>query len=145
MKCFLVREATTSRKESSADEGDKKEKKKPSPTKAQAEGSRSQHQRLQAIELYQVLIRVAQKDAKAKAVLSEKFALLGAVICKVIKTADSWVQKKVKKTGMCIGLFAKAAKVLLSSDVEVAGASEPKKLIAEVGVAIMKELETATE
>ena len=46
---------------------------------------------------------------------------------------------------MCIGLFAKAAKVLLSSDVEGAAVKEPKKLIAEAGVAIMKELETATE
>ena len=34
MKCFLVREAATSRKESSADEDDKKTKKKSSPAKA---------------------------------------------------------------------------------------------------------------
>lgn len=63
------------------------------------EGSRSNHQRLQAIELYQLLIRVASKDADAKAKLAKSFTLLAGVIGKVVQTSDTWAQKKVKKTG----------------------------------------------
>ena len=45
--------------------------------------------------------------------LGENFALMSAVIVKVIQTADSWQSKKVKKTGQCVGLFTKAAKTLI--------------------------------
>lgn len=77
--------------------------------------------------------------------LAENFALLGAVIGKVVKTADSWGSKKVKKTGSCVGLYAKAAKALLSKDVDAEFTEEPRKLISEAGVKLIKELETATE
>ena len=75
----------------------------------------------------------------------KSFELLTALICKVIGSADkSWGgQKKVKKTGLCVGLFAKAAKTLSSN--EIALDIDPKRLITDCGVKIVKELETATE
>lgn len=118
---------------------------KESKTDKASEGGRSNHQRLQAIELYQLLIRVAQKDAAAKEILAKNFALLTGVICKVVQSAESWAQKKVKKTGLCVGLYAKASKVLLSNEVAVDLKEDVKKLISETGVNLIKELEIAIE
>ena len=111
----------------------------------QNEGSRSNHQRLQAIELYGHLIKAAKTNQEAKKSMYKSFELLTALICKVIGSADkSWGgQKKVKKTGLCVGLFAKAAKTLSSN--EIALDIDPKGLITDCGVKIVKELETATE
>ena len=77
--------------------------------------------------------------------LARNFALLIGVICKVVQSAESWAQKKVKKTGICVGLFAKAAKVLLSNEVAVDFKENVKKLISEAGVNLIKELETTIE
>ena len=85
------------------------------------------------------------KDSEAKKKLAENFALLGAVIGKVVKSSDNWASKKVKKTGLCIGLYAKAAKALLSTEVEAEFTEEPRKLIAETGAKLIKEIEDATE
>ena len=126
LKCFLVK-----------DDGEKENA---------GEGSRNNRQRLQAIELYQLLIRVAQKDRAAKELLASNFALLGAVIGKVVQTSDSWASKKVKKTGLCVGLYAKAAKaLLLNPDSGAQFAEDPKKTVEEAGLKLIKELETATE
>ena len=77
--------------------------------------------------------------------LAGKLSLLGAVIGKVIQNADNWASKKVKKTGLCIGLFTKAAKVLLSSNVDADFSEDPRELITEAGVKLIQELETAIE
>lgn len=115
-------------------------------TETNDEGSRNNRQRLQAIELYQLLIKVAQKDKVAKELLAKNFALLGAVIGKVVQTADSWASKKVKKTGLCVGLYVKAARTLLASDTSGAEFEEdPKKTVEEAGLKLIKELELATE
>lgn len=42
-------------------------------------------------------------------------------------------------------MYAKAAKVLLTPDSEAQFEEEPKKIIQEAGVKLIKELETATE
>lgn len=108
------------------------------------EGSRSNHQRVMAIELYGLLIKVAQKDAAAKKLLAKNLPLLGAVVGKVVETAETWQQKKVKKTGLAVGLYAKAAKALLSgpdADLE----EDPRKTIAATGTRLIKDLEAATE
>jgi len=118
---------------------------KESKTDKTSKGSRSNHQRIQAIELYQLLIRVAQKDAAAKTILAKNFALLAGVIGKVINSAETWENKKVKKTGLCVGLYAKAAKVLLSNEVAVDFEEDVKKLISEAGVKLVSELEAAIE
>ena len=71
--------------------------------------------------------------------------MLAGVIAKVVASAETWAQKKVKRTGLCVGLFAKAAKVLLSNDVAIDFDESPKKMISEAGVNLIKEVETATE
>lgn len=53
-------------------------------SEADTDGSRNNHQRVLAIELYQLLIRVAQTDKQAKALLAKNLELLVAAICKVI-------------------------------------------------------------
>ena len=53
--------------------------------------------------------------------------------------------KKVKKTGLCVALYGKAAKVLLSSDVQVDLQKDARQLVQEVGVKLIKEVETAIE
>ena len=66
-------------------EGEEEAKKpKAAAAPANTEGSRNNHQRIQAIELYQLLIRVASKDTAARELLAKNFAQLGAVIAKVI-------------------------------------------------------------
>jgi len=56
IKCFLVKEAAP--KEEGKEEAKKEAKNK--------EGGRSNHQRLLAIDLYSLLIKVAMKDSEAK-------------------------------------------------------------------------------
>ena len=46
---------------------------------------------------------------------------------------------------MCIGLYAKAAKVLMSNDVVAEYDEDMKKLIEESGVKIIKQIEAAIE
>lgn len=88
---------------------------------------------------------MAQKDGAAKTALAKEFPLLGAVIGKVVAQADSWQGKKVKKTGICVGLFSKAAKALTFAGVEAEFTEEPKAMIARVGVELIKQIETAIE
>ena len=88
------------------------------------------------------MIKVAAKDAEAKQKLSDNLELLAGIICKVVETSDSWTQKKVKKTGMCVGLFTKAAKVLLANDVAV---KFDRNIVSTTGIKLMKAIETATE
>lgn len=78
--------------------------------------------------------------------LASNFTLLAAVIGKVVQTADSWAAKKVKKTGLCVGLYAKAARVLLSStNDDDEDQIDAKSIVEEAGVKLIKELEQATE
>ena len=107
-------------------------------------GSRSNHQRLQAMDLYQLLIMVARTDAEAKTELASKLELLSGVTCKVVEASDSWQQKKVKKTGTCIGLFAKAAKTLLQQS-EGAPIDFDRQIVTESGLKLIKAIEVATE
>ena len=81
IKCFLVKDVPKTT-ETAEDDDDKKPK--VATAAATTEGSRNNHQRIQAIELYQLLIRVAVKDTAAKELLAKNFALLGAVIGKVV-------------------------------------------------------------
>ena len=73
--------------------------------------------------------------------LAKNLELLVAAICKVIQTADSWSSKKVKKTGLAVGLYAKAAKTLSHKDSEL----NMGKTISETGVKLIKQIETAIE
>ena len=54
------------------------------------EGSRSNHQRLQAIELLASLIKFSEKDAAARLLIAENMTLMTSVICKVVQTSETW-------------------------------------------------------
>jgi len=92
-----------------------------------------------------VLVKVARTDAAAKKKLADSFELLAGVICKVIESAETWQQKKVKKTGLCVSLFAKAAKALLSAEVGVDVGKDVKKMIAETGAKLVRQIDQAIE
>ena len=75
--------------------------------------------------------------------LGENFALMSAVIVKVIQTADSWQSKKVKKTGQCVGLFTKAAKTLIQD--KSGDCDKYRQTIVDQGAKINKELTIACD
>ena len=54
---------------------------------------------------------------------------MSSVIVKVIQTSDSWQKKKVQKTGQCINLFSKAAKILVKGNHAGKVSTEGAKLI----------------
>jgi len=59
------------------------------------------------------LIKASQNKEEATKCLAENLRLLTSVIIRVVETAKSWQQKKVKKTGICVGLFIKAARTIV--------------------------------
>jgi hypothetical protein len=59
------------------------------------------------------LIKASEKDKKAIKLMAQNLNLLTSVTIKVIQTANTWQNKKVKKTGLCVNLFVKAAKLIL--------------------------------
>lgn len=73
-------------------------KKKGGDNEDEGEGSRSNHQRLQAVELLGLLIKVCQNDSIAKEHLKANIQLISSVIIRCVQTADSWKNKKVSKT-----------------------------------------------
>ena len=92
-------------------------------------GSRSNHQRLQAMEMFAFLIK-ASKSAEAKQMIEKNLALTTSVIIRVVQKSDSWQKKKTAKTTQCVNIFTKAAKAIGSGP-----------LIAEQGAKLLKELE----
>ena len=136
-------------KEEDDEESEEEEKKAKQPEKTEKgekkeiEGSRGNHQRLQAIELYAALIKASQNNKEGMKMLGQNFALLTAVIIKVIQTAETWQQKKVKKTGQCVGLFVKAAKAIKQD--KSGESDEFKQAIVDQGAKLTKELTDATD
>ena len=59
------------------------------------------------------LIKASEKDKKAIKLMAQNLNLLTSVTIKVIQTANTWQNKKVKKTGLCVNKFVKAAKLIL--------------------------------
>lgn len=110
----------------------------------EVDGSRSNTQRMFAIELCATLVKASAKDSECKVLMAKNFPLLAAVICKVVQTSESWQQKKVKKTGLCVGLFPKCAKIILT-DESGQLESEPKEMVRVQGAKMIKELEAACE
>ena len=97
------------------------------------------------MDLYQQLLKVARTDAEAKVILASKLELLGGVVCRVVASSDSWQQKKVKKTGTCVGLYAKAAKTLLMASADGVPVDFDRKIVTESGAKLIKAIEIATE
>lgn len=71
--------------------------------------------------------------------MSEHMSLLSGVICKVIENSESWQNKKVKKTGLCVNLFVKAARSLTKPGVK------GRESVIIDGAKVIKCLEKAIE
>ena len=100
LKCIL------SEKDDDSNNGEDKKKESKNP---------STHQRLLAVELVAHLIRVSENSEEAQKVMLKNLKLMTSVLIKIVETVDSWGNKKVQKTGQCINLFTKSAKILLKS------------------------------
>ncbi|CDW74667.1 UNKNOWN [Stylonychia lemnae] len=120
----------------------KKNKKGDDDDEAEGDGSRSNHQRLQAVELFGLLIKESLNHELAREALQKNLQLISTVIIKVIETCDSWKNKKVKKTQQVVILFVKAARTLLNPKNQ-----EPvdKELIRKEGLLIIKAIEKECE
>jgi len=77
--------------------------------------SRSNHQRLQAIEIFTCLVKASQSNKHLLAALAAQLDLIGQVMVIIVKSADSWGQKKVKKTMLALGVFTRLIKTLSMS------------------------------
>lgn len=74
--------------------------------------------------------------------LVENLNLITSVILRVVQTTETWQNKKVKKTGLCVNLFAKAARLILKD--KKVNAGEREQILME-GARLIKALETAIE
>jgi DNA-binding transcriptional regulator GbsR (MarR family) len=74
--------------------------------------------------------------------MAEHLGLMTSVVCKVIQASDSWQNKKVKKTGLCVNLFVKAAKII--SKQKTLNSAAKEHVVME-GARVIKALEAAIE
>jgi hypothetical protein len=105
--------------------------------KGNKSGARSNHQRLMAIEIFNTLVKSAHKNESLAMSLSENTSLITDVLVTVVKTSDSWQQKKVKKTMLALGIFTKLAKATKD-------AKNAAKSIGENGAKLIKAIEHET-
>ena len=63
---------------------------------------------------------------------------MSSVLVKCVQTSESWQKKKVQKTGQCVNLFLKAAKILCKNDAY-------KGKIGQEGAKLIKALQEACE
>ena len=129
--------ASTTKKEEAPADDDLLGSKKGTPKKSDTdEGSRSNHQRLQAVELLGHLIKECTHNAASKEKLAESLKGICTVIIKSIQTADSWKKKKVTKTIQVVNLYTKAAKILAHK-----GSASSVSTLREQGLLIIKAIE----
>ena len=75
--------------------------------------------------------------------MSENLQLMTSAIIRVVQTSSTWKDKKVKKTGLCVNLFAKAAKVLLRH--AASDSSINREVIITEGARLVQTLSTACD
>jgi hypothetical protein len=78
--------------------------------------SRSNHQRLQAIEILNSLVRSSGKNPALLSALGDKIELISNVLVTLLKTAETWQQKKVVKTISALGIYSKLGQSISKSD-----------------------------
>ena len=77
--------------------------------------ARSNHQRLVAFEIFSSMVKSSAKNEDLLKALQSQILLISDVLCTVVKTSDSWQQKKVKKTMQALGVFTKLGKTATTS------------------------------
>jgi hypothetical protein len=75
-------------------------------------GALSNHQRLQAVEIFASMIKECTQHSHSRDLLAANIELISSVIVRTIETAESWKKKKVSKTIQVVNLFIKAARIL---------------------------------
>ena len=129
LKCFLSEKSDkSSDKEEIKEEGKKKEP------------VNSTHQRLLAVEMVGHLIKASENNEEAMKLMKKNLQLLTSILIKVVDSVNTWGNKKVQKTGQCINLFTKSAKILLKSK-----ESNDVTLISEQGARLVNALQAACE
>lgn len=76
--------------------------------------ARSNHQRLLAIDIFNSLVKASQKNHALLKSIASYLDLITSVLLIVLKTSDSWQQKKVKKTMSALNIFTKMSKTILA-------------------------------
>jgi hypothetical protein len=105
-------------------------------------GSRSNHQRLQAVELLGHLIKDCTQHGSSRKLLSANIDLISQVITSTVETSDSWKNKKVTKTSQVVNLFVKAARIIIKS---TDASSKDKEKVRTQGALIVRSIEKACE
>ncbi len=121
---------------------DSKKKKKGTINEEEGQGSRSNHQRLQAVELLNHLIKDCRQHASSRKLLVTNIELIAQVIVSTVETADSWKNKKVTKTSQVVNLFVNAARTIVKS---TDSTSKDKERVRQQGALIAKAIEKACE
>jgi hypothetical protein len=75
--------------------------------------ARSNHQRLLAIEIFNSLVKASQKNTELLKTLARHMDLISSTILVVLRTSDTWPQKKVKKTMLALNIFTKLSKTIV--------------------------------
>lgn len=147
LKC--IAETKSKKEEGKKEDGDdlmkpKKEKKgkkgaEDEDDEESGSGSRSNHQRLQAVELLGYLIKECQGSEASREKLAKNLHILSSVIIRSVQTADSWKNKKVSKTIQVVNLYIKAARILVHKQ------AESVEEVRKQGVLVVKALEAECE
>lgn len=87
-----------------------------------------------------IFASILSKNSDPK-LLGKNLELIASTILRVVDTNESFQNKKVKKTAQCVGLFVKAIKLLIKSDLK--DKFGPK--IQTQGALVIKALESACE
>lgn len=105
-------------------------------------GARSNHQRLLAIEIFNSLVKASQKNTELLKTLARHLDLISSTILLVLRTSDTWPQKKVKKTMLALNIFTKLAKtIVLNGDFKAKFSNQVQQNGAKIIKAIEEECE----
>jgi len=83
-------------------------------------------------------VKGAQKNPELLKCLESHIGLISEVLVTIVKTSDSWQQKKVKKTMLALAIFTKLGKTALNSETKNAKFTAA---FEKGGVALMKAIE----
>lgn len=86
---------------------------KPANTDEDGSGARSNHQRLQAVELLGHLVKETSSNEVSRDMLAKHIEAISNAIVKSVDTAASWKNKKVSKTIQVVNLYVKAGRILV--------------------------------
>ena len=112
------------------------------PEKENKTNARSNHQRLLAIEIFNSLVKASQKNTELLKTLSRHLDLISSTILVVLRTSDTWPQKKVKKTMLALNIFTKLTKtIVLNGDFKAKFSNQ----VQQNGVKIIKAIEEECE